>query len=75
MDDTFSLETVYNAWNDRNGRKVSVGPDSDALDLVEIIDHGEKDDQPIRITMEPTLARLVAQALMKAADDAEKVAE
>jgi hypothetical protein len=66
----FSMETVYNVWDDDHGEKISVGPDSDALGLVEIIDHETKS----RLTMPADKARLLASALLKAAADAESEA-
>jgi hypothetical protein len=68
MSDTFSLETVYNIYSDRDGRRISVGPDSDGLELIEIIDHEPK--PTVRITLEPEHVRLLSDALKRAYSDA-----
>jgi hypothetical protein len=38
MDTTerYSVETVFQIWNDRSGERIELGPDRDGLDLFEI---------------------------------------
>jgi hypothetical protein len=56
---TFSLEVVYEIWDDRDGNKIEVGPDRDGLGLVEIRDQESK----VRLTLPLDKARLLATAL------------
>ena len=75
MTESHSLETLRRVYDDREGVCLEIGPDSDSLDLVEmrtpnkesVAYYGE-----VRLTFLPAQARLVAKALMMAADEAEK---
>jgi hypothetical protein len=76
MSDTFTMETTYNCYCDSDGRRISIGPDADGLNLVEIIDHGVVlGESPIRITVVPQHAHIIGTALIKAAADALKTRE
>jgi hypothetical protein len=66
----YTLETMYEIWNDRDGSHIEVGPDRDGLDCIEIRTFEKDNEKPIeRILLDEEQARLVAAALVKAADD------
>lgn len=60
----FSMETLYEIWNDKHGDKIEVGPDRNSLDLVEIrqIEGGKIHT---RISMPREQAGLVAEAIVR----------
>jgi hypothetical protein len=69
MSDTFSLEKVYEVWNDKHGSKTEVGPDRDSLNLIEIRDYDTKNKIQGRIVMQKNQAILVVEALQLAIKD------
>lgn len=64
----FSLEIKYEIWDDESGSRIEVGPDRDSLGLIEIRLH-EAGKTLDRISMTVEQAKLVAQAINKAAYD------
>ena len=59
---SYTLETLYEIWDDKTGNKIEVGPDRDALDLIEIraIDDGKRVSD---VTLTREQAALVSNAL------------
>ena len=62
----YSLEQLYEVWNDGDGCCIEIGPDRDGLDLVEIRAKDEKGVTYSRITMNKEQAKLVAEAINRA---------
>lgn len=60
--DTFTLETHCEVWDDKTGNHIKIGPDRDGLDLVEIrrIDNQGKEEASM------TILRMEAKLLAKA---------
>ncbi len=61
----YSLEKMFEIWNDTTGECLQIGPDRDGLDLIEIRmkdDTGKTND---RITMTKEQARLLADAIQQ----------
>jgi hypothetical protein len=65
----FSKETVYQIWNDRNGYRVEVGPDSDSLDLIEIRKRDDKNNIYERMVFEKEEALILLECLAEALKD------
>jgi hypothetical protein len=65
---TYTLETVYNLHDDETGECISVGPDADGLDGIEIVYiHSDgKRSNHFFLTIEQ--AKHVAQMLLKATE-------
>ena len=65
----YSMETMREIWDDKHGDCVEVGPDRDALGMVEI--RYKTDDGAIgsRVSFQAERARLVAQAVLQCADE------
>lgn len=64
----FSLETVKRVYDDTSGDYLEIGPDMDALDLIEIRAYAfpRQDSKPViiqRITIHPDSLDLIIQAL------------
>lgn len=59
----YSLETVRQVWNDKQGDRIEVGPDTDGLDLVSIRHKDDDSKTTSEITMPPEQALLVYEAL------------
>jgi hypothetical protein len=59
---SYTFETLYEIWDDKTGNKIEVGPDRDALDLIEIraIEDGKRVSD---ITLTREQAALVSKAL------------
>lgn len=67
---SYTLETMYEIWNDMDASHIEVGPDRDGLDCIEIRTFEQNNDKPLdRILLNEEQARLVAAALVKSADD------
>ena len=68
----FSTEVVRRVFDDAHGVFIEVGPDSDGLSLVEIRTSGKSAEffGELRLVLQPEMARLLADALEAAADDA-----
>jgi len=69
MKGDFSLETVREVWNNKSGERIEVGPDRDALDLIEIRYYGPDDKIISRITLTLENAPLVAKAILACAEE------
>jgi hypothetical protein len=71
----WSLETMYEIWDDDSGDKIEVGPDRDGLDMVEI--RWRTDDGKIaeRMTFTQEAVPLLIEALTKALADAKAAKE
>lgn len=69
MERKFTLERMFEVWDDSTGECIEVGPDRDGLDLIEIRvrtkSHGVSD----RLTMDKAQAVLVAKALLELTGD------
>jgi hypothetical protein len=59
----YTTEVNLRIYNDRDGDFVQVGPDADALDLVELRQYDAQEKILSRITMEPEQAQLLAKAI------------
>lgn len=60
----FSLETVVRVYDDTSGDYLEIGPDMDALDLIEIRAYAAHDKTIVqRLTIHPDSLDLVIQAL------------
>ena len=61
----YTLERMFEVWDDGSGSSIEIGPDRDGLDLVEV---RARDQGKIvaRITMSKEQAALVAKALSEA---------
>jgi hypothetical protein len=62
---TYSLETVYQVWNDKTGDRLDIKPDSDSLDLIEVRYVNEAGEIGSSITMTREVATLLRKALGK----------
>lgn len=62
--DTFSLEKKVEIWNDCDGTRIEVGPDRDALGLIEIRQHDENGKVQQQLVMPVPQARLLVDALV-----------
>lgn len=60
---TYSMETMYEIWNDKSGDCIEIGPDRDGLGLIEIRD---KQSKNVSLVLEVEQAELVILALQKA---------
>lgn len=70
----FSTEIIHKIYDDDNGVFIQVGPDADALGLLEIrtVDvDSRKHYGDIRLTLHPIQARRLAEALLSCASDAD----
>lgn len=71
----YSHEVFHRIYDDSEGRYIQVGPDPDSLGLVEINTAATKENAEYwgdcRVTVPPAMARLIGQALNKAADEVE----
>lgn len=65
----YSMETMREIWDDKHGDCVEVGPDRDALGMVEV--RYKTDDGAIgaRVAFPSYRARLVARAMLACADE------
>lgn len=63
MKSNYSLETVYQIWNDLNGSRIEVGTDKDGLDLVQIRSIDSKGEREREVTLTVEEAALVRDAL------------
>lgn len=69
MSDRVSRDTVRRIWDDENGTRIDVRPDGDALGLLEVVYVDESGKSAEKVTMTKAQARLVAAALLEAADE------
>lgn len=70
----YEIEVVYKIFNNADGAYLEVGPDSDGLGCVElrVPEKQEHYFGKVRLAVSPELARLIGQAMIKAADDIAK---
>lgn len=59
----FSLEAVYQIWDDKHGSRIEVSPDKDGLDMVEVRFVDDAGQVGASIVMQPEQAALVARAI------------
>lgn len=59
----FSMNALYEMWDDEYGEKITVGPDGDGLGLVEIRSYSHTGEIVSRITCHPHQAGLVADGI------------
>jgi len=63
---TYSIDTVYQIWNDKTGERIEIGPDPDGLDLVEIRCYSPTGERPQQfVTLNKEQATLVLAALQR----------
>ena len=68
----YSKKMLFKIYNDDTGEKTEVGPDSDGLDLIEIIQYTDDNKISSRIVMTPEQAKLVSEALLEVIKDGSK---
>jgi hypothetical protein len=69
-----TLEIHYEVWEDKQGVKLNIGPDSDGFSCVQLCTKDAKSEEywgKLRVVFPPAIARNVAKALLKCADDLE----
>lgn len=60
---SYSLEKMFQIWNDRTGERIEIGPDRDGLDLIEIRFYAVDSKQPTFIIFNQEQVPLLIQAL------------
>lgn len=65
----FTLEILREVWDDESGDHIEIGPDRDGLGCIEIRYKDKNGKIEERMTFHPEMARLVAQAVLKCADE------
>ncbi len=61
----YTLETKKEIWNDKTGEYIEIGPDRDALGLIEIRSYTNDDKCAARLTFSKEQIKLVAQAILE----------
>ncbi len=59
----FTMEHLYEIWNDDNGDRVEIGPDRDSLDMVEIRWKDQEGNIMSRMVFPPEMVPLIIKAL------------
>ena len=60
----YTLEKMFEIWDDKTGECLEVGPDRDSLGLLELREKGEGTGKILaRITLDRERARLLVEAL------------
>ena len=59
----YSLETMFQIWNDKHGERIEVRPDRDGLNLVEVVSFDGTGKEEVRMTFTQSQANLVATAM------------
>lgn len=74
---SYSLETMYEVWDDDDGDHYEIGPDRDGLGLVEVRMRDKDNKILLRMTFPSKQGRLISDAIMRACinADSEKAAE
>lgn len=72
MSKTCTLDTVRRVWNDDHGEHLYIGPDGDALGMIEIREVDPDGKIVARIAMTKNQALLVSEALAAAAKDLDR---
>jgi len=67
----YSLEMHMRVYDDSDGQYLRVGADGDGLDLVEVMTEGESAEYfgTIRFALRPDMALLLAEAMIRVAND------
>lgn len=65
----YSTETMREIWDDKHGDRVEVGPDRDALGMVEVRYKTEDGAIASRVAFSPEQARMVAHVMLLCADE------
>lgn len=62
---TYTREVHHYIYNDTTGDKVTIGPDSDGLDMIELINHSNEKDSnaKIRVVLPKEVWKLIQDAL------------
>ncbi len=61
----YSVETVYQVWNDKNGDRLEFGPDADGLGLYRIVARGKLGNLESEIVAEGDAMVLLAKSILK----------
>ncbi len=61
----YSMETVFQIWDDKHGDRIEVGQDMDALDMLEIRQYSDDGRIGQRISMPREQALFVVDAMQK----------
>lgn len=64
MDSKYSLERLYEIWDDTTGECIQIGPDRDGLGLIELRLKDDTGKVATSVTMTVELAGLVRDALV-----------
>lgn len=70
-----STDVIRRVWQDQEGVAIDVGPDADGLGLVWLRTCDDKAAEyygKLDVTFEPEIARALGEALVAAADEAER---
>lgn len=59
----YTLEKMFEVWNDRSGECIQIGPDRDGLDLLEIRQRDSENNITGRITFNREQGNLILAAL------------
>lgn len=59
-----TLEQMFEIWNDKTGSRIQVGPDRDALGMIEIRTYCDDGSTGSIVLLDSEQAQLVAQALL-----------
>lgn len=62
---SYTLEKMWEIWNDKTGERLEIGPDRDALDLIEFRDINTEGKVCGRVTLTKEQLPLVIEALQK----------
>jgi hypothetical protein len=65
----FTMETMREIWDDKNGEHFEVGPDRDGLDMIEIRSRDTDNKIDARIVFPLEAAVMVAQAILACHDE------
>lgn len=68
---SYSVERVYQIWDDQHGERVEVRSDRDALDLVEVRSYDSEGKCERDMTFTREQARLLAKVLVEYLDTCE----
>lgn len=71
MKERFSLETVYQIWDDDSGERTEIGQDADSLGFIEIRQRDENGKILARLTFPKEMAQLISDSIIKVANDLE----
>lgn len=70
---SYSLETLREVWDDRDGQHIEIGPDRDGLDMVELRDVAPDGKIDARMSFTVEAAALVARAMLACVDELKAV--